>query len=435
MANARNPLSPARFPKGHSDWAERFLGRPEMRLAVVSPFLDRQHGTEHCLIEQLERFINTYHWTVELYSQRVGWIDDLNCCEDQAKMPRDFLRWHRVSEIPGPHLVKYLWWLFANQLRRWQDRQLNRVCPDLVYSPGINCFDADVVVVHIIFHALYERVRAQLTLHGIPLQNWPRVIHRKLYYRLAMLLERKIYQDPRVHLIAVSSLVARRLKTIFGRNDVVVIPNGVDTTRFNPEVCQARRHESREFFHFREQEFVILLIGNDWKNKGLEVLLRALAKLKHLPVYGLIVGSDDAYPYRNLIEQFGLQERIRFEKPSPDVMRFYASADLYAGPSLEDAFNLPIVEAMACGLPVIASIHAGASENIQDGENGFLLHDPGDPSELARLLSRLVGDLTLRTYVGAAAGRSIKQYCDWDSNVQKTLESLETTLRDRTTCA
>jgi len=200
-------------------------------------------------------------------------------------------------------------------------------------------------------------------------------------------------------------------------------------------VCQARRHESREFFHFREQEFVILLIGNDWKNKGLEVLLQALAMLKHLPVYGLIVGSDDAYAYRNVIEQFGLQQRIRFEEPSRDVMRFYAAADLYAGPSLEDAFNLPIVEAMACGLPVIASIHAGASENIQDGESGFLLHDPGDPSELAQLVSRLVGDLTLRTHVGAAAGRSVKQYCDWDSNVSKTLDSLETTLRDRTSCA
>jgi UDP-glucose:(heptosyl)LPS alpha-1,3-glucosyltransferase len=246
-----------------------------------------------------------------------------------------------------------------------------------------------------------------------------------------MLLERMIYSDPSVRLIAVSALVAQKLKDIFGRADVVIIPNAIDTVRFTPEACHARRVQSRGLFSFREEEFVILLIGNDLKNKGLDSLLRALSNLGDLPVRALIVGSDDPSVYHAMIEEFGLHERICFQTPSPDVLRFYAASDVYVGPSLEDAFNLPIVEAMACGLPVIASIRAGASENIRDGETGFLLRDPQDPLQLAQLLRRTAEDPALRLRVGAAACRYVQANCTWDTNVSKTQELLEATFRNR----
>ena len=399
---------------------------------VVSPFLDRQHGTELCVIEQLERLSSTYHWTIELYSQRVEKIKGLRSDADPEEPSQGVLRWHKLPGIPGPHLLKYLWWFFNNQWRRWLDRHSGRVRPDLVYSPGINCLDANVIVVHIVFHAFYQSIRAELALHRLPLESWPRVIHRKLYYQLIMFLERMVYRDPSVRLIAVSSLVAQKLKTIFGRTDVAIIPNAADTARFTPELRQARRVESRGLFHFQEEEFVILLIGNDWKNKGLDTLLRALTKLGDLPVRALIVGSDDPGTYRITIEQLGLHERIYFQTPSSDVIRFYAATDVYVSPSLEDAFNLPIVEAMACGLPVIASIHAGASENIRDGETGFLLQDPRDSQQLAQLLRRTADDPGLRSRVGAAACRYVQANCTWDSNVSKTHEFLEATCRNRT---
>jgi glycosyltransferase involved in cell wall biosynthesis len=91
------------------------------------------------------------------------------------------------------------------------------------------------------------------------------------------------------------------------------------------------------------------------KRKDLITLLRATSLLKELPLRILVVGRDEPDFYRQLVDQFALQNRIRFEKPSMDVLSFYAAADLYVGPSLEDSFGLPILEAMACGLPVIAS--------------------------------------------------------------------------------
>jgi len=327
-----------------------------------------------------------------------------------------------------PHLLKYLWWFFAYFLQWWLDRRSGRVRPDLVYSPGINCPDADVIVVHIVFHEFYERVRSELALGRLPLRIWPRVIHRKLYYKLATFLERKIYRDQDVHLVAVSPLVAAQLKSYFQREDVDVIRNAVDTLRFTPEVRVARRNASRQFLSYAEDDLVLLLIGNDWKKKGLDTLLKALALLSDLPLRLLVAGSDDPSFYRPLLDRLNLQDRVRFEKPSSDVLSFYAAADLYIGPSLEDAFNLPILEAMACGLPVIASANAGASEFIRDGETGLILRDPQDHLELASLIRRIQAENGLRLSMGAAASDYVMMNCSWDDNAERTRQLLESTL-------
>lgn len=399
-----------------------------MRLAVVSPFLDRQHGTELCIIEQIERLARKDHWSIELYSQKVSQLNGVRPASAVSPSEPGTIRWHQVSDIPGPHLLKYPWWFFANYWQRWRDKRSGRVRPDLVYSPGINCPDADVIVVHIVFHAFYERVRSELALHRLPLQIWPRVVHRKLYYQLIMFLERRIYSDSGVRLVAVSSLVAAQLKSHFQREDVTFIPNAVDTFRFTPEARIAKRKTSRQSLLYDENDFVLLLIGNDWKKKGLDSLLKAFALLTDLPLRMLVVGSDEPGFYRPLVDQLALQDRVRFEKPSMDVLSFYAAADLYVGPSLEDSFGLPILEAIACGLPVIASANAGASEMIRDGETGFILRDPQDQLELAHLIRRFQAEETLRLSVGAAASRDVITNCSWDDNAEKTRQLLESTL-------
>jgi glycosyltransferase involved in cell wall biosynthesis len=399
-----------------------------LRLAVVSPFLDRQHGTELCIIEQIERLARKDHWSIELYSQKVSQLNGVRPASAVSPNEPGTIRWHQVSDIPGPHLLKYTWWFFANYWQRWRDRRSGRVRPDLTYSPGINCPDADVIVVHIVFHEFYERVRSELALHRLPLQIWPRVVHRKLYYTLVRLLERKIYSDPGVRLVAVSSLVATQLKSHFQREDVTVIPNAVDTLRFTPEARIAKRNTSRQFLSYDESDFVLLLIGNDWKNKGLDTLLKTIALLTDLPLRMLVVGSDEPGFYRPLVNQHALQDRVRFEKPSMDVLSFYAAADLYVGPSLEDSFGLPILEAMACGLPVIASANTGASEMIRDGETGFILRDPQNQLELAPLIRRIQAEDPLRLSVGAAASRYVMTNCSWDDNAEKTRQLLESTL-------
>ena len=395
---------------------------------MVSPFLDRQHGTERCVIEQIEHFSRDPHWTIAVYSQRVSEIDGIVQATEHSSNLSGAIVWHRVSQIPGPHMLNYLWWFGANHWRRWRDRQKGKVRPDLVYTPGINCLDADVIVVHIVFHAFYERVRSELALLRNSLWSWPRLLHRRLYYILIMLLEKRIYRKTDARLIAVSNLVAGQLKHYFQRDDVTVIPNAVDTMRFNPQARRSRRVASREKFQFIENDFVVLLIGNDWKKKGLDTLLHAAAQLRDLPLKLLLVGDDDPQLYSALINTLGLNPRIQFSPTSSDVLQFYAACDLYAGPSLEDSFGLPIIEAMACGQPVIASSAAGASEMVHDGSTGFILQDPRDHLQLASLIRRICTDQNLRTAIGVAASRYVLEHCTWQKNAEKTREFLERAL-------
>ena len=399
-----------------------------MRLAVVSPFLDRHHGTESCVSEQLERLASQYGWEIHLYSQRVDEIQ-LAPPTSPAENSTGKIIWHRVSDISGPHVFKYLWWFVANHLQRWRDRRLGRTKIDLTYSPGINCLDADAIVVHIVFHEFFSHVRSELHLHGLPWKRWFIVFHRRLYYMLVMVLERKMYRDPRVRLVAVSDLVAHHLKIHFDRTDVAVIANAVDTTRFTLEARLARRSTTRQSFRYSDDDFVLLIIGNDWKIKGVDFLLRALT-LCDLAVHLLVVGSDDPRLYQTQVIDSVMNDRVRFEAPSRDVLSFYSAADVYVGPSLGDAFGLPILEAMACGLPVIASIHAGASEFIRNGETGLLLSNPRDPSEIASLVQRLFVDASLRMKMGFAASQYVQANCGWDQNALKTRDFLEAALQD-----
>jgi glycosyltransferase involved in cell wall biosynthesis len=400
-----------------------------LQIVVVSPFLDRRHGTELCIIEQIERLSTTYGWGIHLFSQQIENVNGV-LTEDPKSTATGFIRWYRVSDIPAPHLLKFLWWFFANRsvrksaLKRLENRPL------LVYSPGINCLDANAIIVHIVFHEFYARVRGELKLLKVPVSRWPVTVHRKLYYKLIMTLERRTYTDPRVHLAAVSKLVSAQLEKHFGRTDSVVIPNAVDTVVFNSEARLARRSVSRQGLKLDDSDFVLLLIGNDWKKKGLDQLLRALA-ITEISIQLLVVGKDDPGLYRPALRQLRLEDRVRFLAPSADVLSFYAAADAYVAPSLEDAFGLPILEAMACGLPVIASVQAGASENIVEGTTGYLLRDPMNHVELSDIIRRLVGDRSAAQKLGAAAAQYVQASVSWDHNVSATREFLENALASR----
>jgi len=397
------------------------VGFSNLRLAVLSPFVDKQHGTERVLAELLERLASEHGVDIDLYSQRVA---DVAVSRPEASSPSGGagrIVWRNVSSIPGPHLTKFLWWYFANRFARWRDARFRGVHADLVYSPGINAPNVDAITVHITFHAFYEQVRPHLRLLGDSPLRWPRTIHRILYYRLIIALERRIYGNPRIALSAVSNVVAQQLERFFGRKDVLVIRNAVDSSQFNCKARLARRDDSRASFDIGTNDFVFLLVGNDWKKKGLDALLDALASCRDLPVRLLVVGSDEQKPYAEHCERMQLSKRVAFLPPSADVLQFYAAADAYVGPSLEDAYGLPILEAMACGLPVIASTAAGASEIIVNGENGLLLRDPRDVKLLASLMRKICAAPDRGAALGAAAELTAANE-SWDIYAVRMLE-------------
>ena len=379
-----------------------------MRLVVISPFLDRRHGTERVVSDLIERLARDYACEIHVYSQRV---EDL-LLTPFDRMPQagqGCIRWHRIASVPGPHLIQYIWWFGANAFQRWWDARFGKVSPDLVFSPGINAWDADVIHVHIVFEEFYKRVKPQLLLRHAPLTSWPRLLHRRLYYGLIRGLESCIYRRKQVHLAGVSGMVIAQLGAHFGRHDAVSIRNGVDIKRFEPQARLQRRSAARADLDLAPETFVLLIIGNDWRNKGLQTLIEALDICRDLTTKLLVVGNDAVKPFDATIQRLGLPDRIRFLTPSQDVMKFYAAADAYAGPSLKDAYGLPVIEAMASGLPVIASLNAGVSEIIKDGLNGLLLRSATNAEELAGLIRRLVDNPSLREQLSENAVNTARQ--------------------------
>lgn len=391
-----------------------------MRIAVVSPFLDRRHGTERCLVEQIERFVQKPNCEVHVYSQ---FIRDFEAAPWRRQPAAGKIIWHRVPALPGPHLLNFTWWYFANQALRWYHRAFRRLAFDLIFSPGINCSDARAIVVHIVFREFFRLVHSDLRFRDSPISSWPVILHRLLYYRFVMALENRIYRAPRVHLAAVSRLTASELATHYGRNDVTVIPNAVDLGRFNPSERLRRRGVARKELQCSKDDFVLLLIGNDWRTKGLSSLLNAIGVNRKLPIQLLVVGSDDRALFLAQVRRLELEDRVRFHGPTADIMKFYAAADLYTGPSLHDSFGLPLLEAMACGLPVITSTKAGGSQIITEGQDGYVLADPEDSAALARLIHRLHEDSNLRTLVGENAARTAQSYT-WERNAEETWKFL-----------
>src|SRR5216684_2257327 len=126
------------MPPPHSSPKRTRHGLHELRLAVVSPFVDRRHGTERALAELLERLARQEHCEIHLYAQRV---EGLALAQASAAHSPDAgaILWHKVSSIPGPHLLQFLAWLFLNSFCRAWDRWIHGVRFDLVLSPGINC--------------------------------------------------------------------------------------------------------------------------------------------------------------------------------------------------------------------------------------------------------------------------------------------------------
>jgi glycosyltransferase involved in cell wall biosynthesis len=395
-----------------------------LRIAVVSPFLDRAHGTERCIVEQIERFLRRPGCEIHIYSQSVRDLDVVRFRRSSASpsTPGKAI-WHRIPALPGPHLLNFLWWYFANQALRWFHAKFRGLCFDLVFSPGINCADAGAIVVHIVFHEFFRLVGRDLRFRDAPLSSWPVLLHRIIYYNLIMALENRIYRDPRISLAAVSHLTAGELTAHFARQDVTVIPNAVDLARFNLPERLRRREPSRKILQLPETEFVLLLVGNDWKKKGLEPLLNAMAAIRHLPLRLLVVGRDNCVPFLEQIQRLNLAGRVLFLEPSSDIMHFFAAADVYTGPSLHDSFALPPIEAMACGLPVITSATNGGSQIITEGLDGFVLSDAHDGVALSLLISRLYEQPELWRSVGQNAARTAQSY-SWGRNASETWEFL-----------
>jgi UDP-glucose:(heptosyl)LPS alpha-1,3-glucosyltransferase len=159
-----------------------------------------------------------------------------------------------------------------------------------------------------------------------------------------------------------------------------------------------------------------LFVGHNFALKGLKPLLAALAARRQQyrrarPIQLLVCGGDPE-PYRRLAGWLGLADSVHFLGFYPDVNACYWSSDFFVQPTYYDPCSLVVLEALACGLPVITTAQNGASELMADGREGYVLTNPDAQGELIAALNNLAVDDTRQTMAVHAAKLGREQTFD-----------------------
>ncbi|MCZ7392767.1 MAG: glycosyltransferase family 4 protein [Candidatus Methanoperedens sp.] len=208
------------------------------------------------------------------------------------------------------------------------------------------------------------------------------------------------------HCSSAKEFVIKKLKT---NKDVKVIHIGVDTDFFKPVVTQC--------IYLKEGEFKILTIARLHQYKGLEYLIKAMTAVvkKHKDVKLYVKGKGPEEKHlKKMVEELGLSKHVIFLKeaiPGDKLPEFYSECDLYVQPSIIEPFGIAVLEAMACGKPVVGSKTGGMLDTIVDGVTGFSV-PPGNSEELSRAIIKFIDDRTLLMKIGENARKEAQRY-DW----------------------
>ena len=264
----------------------------------------------------------------------------------------------------------------------------------------ISKYDIDVVHAHSIIPmgfvgvlvAKIMRKPVFITSHGMDVTSFE---DKKLFKMLI-----KFSLNNCNYVLAVSEDLAVKIKPLDNQNNITVLRNGVDTNRFRPE----KNTSIRRCYGVKDHEIVVIFVGYLDVFKGVFDLVNAFKNVKNVNKKLMMVGDGPKMDeLRNMVSDYHLDESVIFtgNVPSSDIQRYYQSADIFVIPSHVDSGGPPLVvmEAMACGLPVIGTNIGGIPEGIENSVNGFIVPD-SNVDELTNKIEILMEDKDLRTEFG-----------------------------------
>ncbi len=240
---------------------------------------------------------------------------------------------------------------------------------------------------------------------------WGRIrLRLNPYHLYALAAETKALTHPGLRaVICGSRMVHDEIAAAFPQtaDKLVVLYNGVDIRHFHPDV-KAERDAVRGRHGIPLRDTVFVFVGSGFYRKGLAEAMRAIARLPASA--GLLVVGQDRHEarYRRLGQALGLSGRLWFAGRQSDPRPFYGAADAFILPALYDPSPNVVLEAMACGLPVVTSHAAGTSELLVEGETGFV-RDAQYTDGLAETCASLL-DPVRCSEMGQAARTAIEPY-------------------------
>lgn len=203
-------------------------------------------------------------------------------------------------------------------------------------------------------------------------------------------------------LIVITNQVKKLYKDFVKEEKIQVIPFGVDVEKFRPPKKDRK-----------SGVYEILYVGSLYPIKGLKYLIQAFAQVlkERRDVRLRIVGNGPEKARLSLlVNKLGLQGNVFFEGfiPYNEIVPYYQQCDIFVYTTLGEPFGKSIIEAMACGKPIITSNIGGPAEIVENGRSGFLV-PPTKPRAIAGKICLLLADVYLRRRMGEAARRTVTE--------------------------
>ena len=343
----------------------------KIRFAIgLRDFSKEKGGAERYLVDLCARLAGE-GYEVHVFAEKFGEED-----------PR--FHYHAIKTIPFPKSLR----LLSFAIRATKEIENGKY--DITFGVG-NTLKADVLQPHGGVHWawFWRSLRAYRNPIVWMIKFLGRIFSPKQW--VSGWVEDAPYHAKRLRtVIAISGMVKRdmmRWYRIPGER-IQVVYNGVDIERFHPRNRQYREEVRRRYGI--GDEFVILFVSNNFRMKGLVLLLKALAEIKkeNSPSFKLLVlGRDRQDYYFSLAREMGIVEEVIFVGSAHEPEKYYGASDLLVHPTFYDACSLTVLEALASGLPVVTTASNGASGIITQGQEGFVISAPRDGQALGEKIS------------------------------------------------
>ena len=180
----------------------------------------------------------------------------------------------------------------------------------------------------------------------------------------------------------------------------IMLPPGLAKDRTRPQQAQEIRNQRRQQLGLTDQHFALLIVATKFGSRGLD---RALASLGALPAdlkdnaRLLVIGSDDRSPYIKIAKDLKVTNQVLYLGETAEVMEFMCASDLLIHPAHPGAAGNVLLEALICGLPILATEICGYSSFITDADCGRLIPDPFSQAEMNSLVEQLLDRSLLQT--------------------------------------
>ena len=372
----------------------------KIKVVMLGPYLYEMGGvTMH--IKKITKYLS-YREDIEMHLITIG--------NKNEKTKIGNLNIHMIKKsLPYPFSIPSLVWFLKHKII-----ELN---PDIVHAQGSFApYSTAAALVRTKYPTL-------LTAHGILAKELK--FHKGINFIFILFIHKpnERYVVSKISNIIAVSLHVKNVISDMTQSQISVIQNGIDFE----DIHNVQPHKSIEYPS-------ILFVGGLSKVKGIDTLLNAVPiirkKILNLCLY--VAGSGpEENKLKELVKELNIEENVNFLGYVSEIEKYsyYKSADVCVFPSIYEPFGIVLLEAMACGKPVVASNVGGIPFVVEEGKTG-LLFESGNVEDLADKIMTILKNEELREKMGEA-GRERAKEVTWDKIAERTVEVYKEILKGK----